>query len=501
MYFYNVTAQESAAMNQLGVSGDCQLVLSPSFEILCILPSQQVVGVWPLGCLRSFSYGNGLFSFEAGRHAPKGPGEYSFISQHDHLIHDRLTEFIEKAKRPSCSGSVNSVRLSSVIDYRPPAQLPVQNRDSSTDSQDNSDTEEKPKKKGNPYSGPPKTTPPEVQSPVKTTPPPLPGAPPPKVPPKSVIPNPETVSIHSSIHGKEQTVNAVSRFLNSSETSDPTLTDDQSTNHVYSHTIHSKQGIPPMDPSQIYNSLVHDKTPSVKNMARYEMAYPESKKSVPVTGPANVVYDTAFNESDGRRKNPSLAAIPLPQPSLSTNVPLPSTDMPPPRPPPPQPISVTDGGMTANPLYGSQGNLLEDIMSKQVFETPQSVSPPIPPKLKSLSASPESLPATVHPDITSNPVYVSSNIRGDTDQLPMPQPSSTDGQLPSNTKYRSTLLNNGNDALQKENNSGDGNGIPRSYSTVSKHINESSASESFMPGSMDSDPPPIPDRIGSFNED
>lgn len=493
MYFYNVTAQESNTMNQLGVVGDCQLVLAPSFEIMCVLvPSQQVVAIWPLDCLRKFSYGNGLFSFEAGRQAPRGPGEYTFISQHDRLIHDRLSEFIDKAKRTSCSGSVSSVRLSSVIDYRPPAQLPVQTHDSSTDSQENSDSDEIAKKKGNPYSGPPKTTPPpEVQSPVRTiTHPPLPECPPPKtlppkIPPKSTLPNQDLVSNSNA----EQKVNAVNRYLKSSVNSpDPTPElDSESSNHVYSHTIHSQpKGLNP----QIYNSLVHEKAPNTKNFTRYEMAYPEGKTSVPVSGPANVVYDTAFNESDGHRNPPSLATIPS-KPSVSV----------------PQP-AVDAGGMTANPLYGSQGNLLEDIMSKQVFETPQSESPPIPPKPKSLSASPESLPtAPVHLDITSNPVYVSSNIKGNLPATESPteshQTPGTNGDQPSSNapKYRSSLLNNSSAPL-KENIPDDGSCINvRSYSIVNKHITESSPVESFIPGSMDSDPPPIPDRIGSFNED
>ena len=463
-------------MNMMGVFGDCQLALTPSFEIVCaLMPSQQVAGVWSLDCLRTFSYGNGMFSFEAGRHAPHGPGEYSFITQSDHLIHGRLLKQIEKAKRNSSSSS--SSRLSNLMDNRPPARLPFQDRESSSDSPGNSDTDEKLPKE-NIYMGPPRS--PELTSPVKTTPPPLPDVPPPKIPPKGL-----TTPDYSLHHQKlEQPVDSVGRFLQSGAATQLSPTDETG-DHMYSHTMHTKPGSTrkTVSGSEIYNSLVHDGVKSRK-ASNYEMAYPEPKTSIPIEGSSNVVYDTAYNETDGHQKQPTLVNLP---------------------PPPVTPGSLTEG-MTANPLYGSKGNLLEDIMSNNVFNTipPESGSPPLPPKPKSLSSSPESnkLPKPSHPDVTANPVYVTSALVSST------SPTSN-GHSPPGVGRHSPSAGIGNHSppvstIQKENVSQQGDhGGPnyiKGYSRVNKHISES-FQETFIPGSMDSDPPPIPDRLGSFNED
>ena len=450
-------AQESNSMKTIGVFGECQLALTSTFEILCVLiATQQVTAVWPLGCLRNFSCGNGVFSFESGRHAPQGPGEYSFITQHDHLIHGRLVKLMDKAKRSS-SGSGSS-RLSSAMDNRPPAQLPIQNRDSSSGSpvSSHSDSDGLPeiKIRDNVYMAPPKTTDGILAS--KTTPPPLPEVPPPKIPPKGLT---------SSDPMMEQRVDSVGRFLQGN------APPDDSGDHVYSHTLHrkvSQNGN--ADNPQIYNSLVHEGRP--KRPSNYEIAYPDQKSSMPVVDSnSSSVYDTAYNDTDGRRQKPVLANIP---PTIPGSL----------------------DGMTANPLYGSQGNLLEDIMSNQVFtSTPQAESPPLPPKPKSLSSSPESvkLPKPSHPDVTANPVYVSSNITS-SGSVVLDCSSPNDNHSP--PIGISSPPSNG---IQKENIPDTGYYIT-GYSKVHKKVSES-FQETFIPGSMESDPPLVPERQGSFNED
>ena len=484
-YIYNVKAEESNFTSVLGLFGECQLALAPSFEIVCaLLPSRQVVAVWPLDCLRTFAYGNGVFSFEAGRHAPHGPGEYSFITHNDHLIHGRLIKLIEKAKRNSLSSS--SSRLSNIMDNRPPARLPIQDRDSSSDSPAsvNSDLEDSPRRliNENVYIGPQIN--PELLSPARTNfPPPLPDLPPPKVPPKGST-------------YQEQPIDAVGRYLQSNTSTSP---QDESGDHVYSHTIHPKPNYDhktPDDP-QIYNSLVHDGV-KVKRANNYEVAYPERNAPIPIQGSSNVVYDTAYNDTDGQKKPPVLSNLP----------------------PIPDPLG---DGMTANPLYGSKGNLLEDIMNKQVFDnSPKSQSPPLPPKPKSLSSSPEStkLPKPSHPDVTANPVYEltgsgllghsSPPINGQTPPNNIRSPSGNSQSPPSNgpsPPINGSSLNNNNniplndsqrDNIQEDN---EKRGyLIKGYSKVNKRITDS-FQETFIPGSMESDPPPIPERQCSFNED
>ncbi len=470
-------AEESNFMSILGVHGDCQLALTPTFEILCaLMPSRQVIAVWPLDCLRTFAYGNGVFSFEAGRHAPHGPGEYSFITQHDHLIHGRLTKLIAKAKRNSLSSS------SSRYDSRPPARLPVQDRDSSSDSH-NSENDE------NVYLGPLRS--PDQGSNVKTTFPPLPDLPPPHIPPKG------SVYQEPSLQRMEQPVDSVGRFLQSNVNPPK---DESGGDHVYSHTIHSKPNYShgPSDDPQIYNSLVHDGV--VKRGSGYEMAYPKHNAPITIQGSANVVYDTAYNDTDGHNKRPGLNNLP------------------------PIPGSLGDG-MTANPLYGSKGNLLEDILNKQILDnnSPQSQSPPLPPKPKSMSSSPETskLPKPSHPDVTANPVYESTGsgilghssppINGQTPPFNSRSPPNNRQSLPNNRQSppnnrhsppnnSSLPLNNSQKDNVPEEYERKGYAI-KGYSKVNKQIISDSFQDSFIPGSMESDPPPIPDRQCSFNED
>ena len=467
MYIYNVQAQDSDSTNLLGVYGDCQLILTPSYEIICALPSRQVVGVWPFDCLRNFSYGGGIFSFEAGRHAPRGPGEYSFLTRHDHLLHGRLVKLIEKAKRSSWSSSTSS-RLSSLMDNRPPAQLPFLNRDSSSDSPvsgDNSDNEESPKKKvdENVYVDSDQSPVKQSPSKQKTNPPPLPENPPPKVPPKAL--STQEVWLHERFGPP---VDNVQRLLQSNVKHN---TQDESGDHVYSHTVHpSASDLKASNDPEVYNSLVHQGGQSKRG--HYEMAYPDRKTPLPGEGSATVVYDTAYNDTDGL---PPQAPVPIAVPSLIS-------------------MSMAEG-MTANPLYGSQANLLEDIMTNQTdSSSPKSGSPPLPPKPKSLSSSPESvkLPKPSHPDITANPVYVTSNIRKGS-----PPPSNSQNHTPPINGHTPPTGQSSNGTLdenekEKEN---------KKYSKINKPPPDSPFTESLIPGSLESDPPPIPERQYSFNED
>ncbi len=107
-------------MNLLGAIGNCLLAFTTEFEVICaLLPKKQVVGVWPVHCLRRYWCEDGVFAFEAGRRSPRGEGSYSFVSSHNEEIYRTLDRLILKAKKCDSSSSTGSV------DDRPPAPLPV----------------------------------------------------------------------------------------------------------------------------------------------------------------------------------------------------------------------------------------------------------------------------------------------------------------------------------------------------------------------------------------
>ena len=380
-------------MSSIGAVGDCQLAITPSLELQCaLLSTRQILAIWPLDCLKSFSYGGGLFSFQAGRHAPRGPGEYAFITTQDFLIHSRIEKLIEKARRNSTS-SGSSSRVS--LDGRPPALLPIDQKSSSSDNSD-IDMEHhflyaSSKTKDNMYTAtdlPTDDTAGEYR-------PPLPEHPPPKILPKNVSPT------KGWLH---------ERFGESKPDEPPKPArppkPEELEDHLYSHTQHimpTNQFIqqPVADPT-VYNSL-HHQGPA---KGQYELAYPQGHSKA-----TSVTYETAYKKEEEE-------AIP-----------------------PPRPLQAKVEGMTVNPLYGSQSDLLDGLGS-----------PP---------------PTDVtHPDVTANPVYGTSNI-GKPESLPTP------------FKSMSTILDE------------------RGYTKINKDT-----STATIPSSADSDgPPPIPARQYSVSEE
>ena len=112
LYVYPVCVQDNNHSRQLGVKGDCYLAVSAKKELLCaLLSSRQVVGVWPLGTLRRYWCEDGVLGFEAGRHSPRGEGEYLFSTNQDAEIYDVL-------KQLTAQGDVKE------LSARPPAPLP-----------------------------------------------------------------------------------------------------------------------------------------------------------------------------------------------------------------------------------------------------------------------------------------------------------------------------------------------------------------------------------------
>lgn len=330
-------------MTSLGALGDCMLAITPNLELQCaLLPSRQILAVWPFDALKSFSYGSSLFSFQAGRHAPRGPGEYAFITSQDYLIHSRLEKFIEKARRNS-SSSGSSSRIS-LLDSRPPAMLPFDRKSSSSDTSSDIDMEH--------LQDSPSTnkTRGETSDNAKEHYPPLPEHPPPKVLPKGVSPSKSSSANSTWLH---------ERFGSSLEPEDPHKPTrppklEEVEDHVYSHTQHimptnqfMQQSV---SDSTIYNSLQHE-GPGGSTEGHYEVAYPHGKT-------ASLMYDTAYKKED--------------------------------TPPPPQPLQPKHNDMTVNPLYGSQNDLLgsppsdvshPDVTANPVYVTSnirQSGSPPTP---------------------------------------------------------------------------------------------------------------------------
>lgn len=503
---FDVTAQDSDSMSVIGVTGDCTLALTSNYEIHCaIQPKKQIVAIWPFECLRSYSYGSGLFSIEAGRHSPHGPGEFSFITSQDKLIHDQLERLIYKARRNSSSSELSS-RFS--VSDRPPARLPNDDQDTSSESpistaNSDSDFEHVDNSHQKNASDQDVFESSSGQEDVlPAMPPPVFGLPP-KLPPKGVTKT-------SSIESNSQWLNM--RFGPSLE-GDTGLQQRQapvgsesSEDHVYSHTLHQfPTGSDPLSPTSpscpsIYNSLVREgassaTSPTNNEKMVYDVAYPNQGLA------HNPEYDLAYTKE---RVSP---------PVIRTKD---EADFSPPRPP-----KFTDGGMTTNPLYGSKSNLFDDIVQHvSSLPSPPSqqhlISPPV--KHETKATVP---PKTVVPDVTANPVYVTSTIRG---EQPLTgsvcQPISLPATSVTSTSNRYTTLQQ-QDSSGVEGMVSDASSSAvytpekdfKGYTKITKTSvspmpqspernhgrsppSRSSSSGSFpVSSSLESEPPPVPERL------
>lgn len=445
MYIFNVQARDSDAMNVIGAVGDCQLVITPDYNVKLVrLPKKEVLCIWPFDTLKTFSYGGGLFSFSSGRHSPHGPGEYSFITGQDKLIHNTLQKQIDRARRGSTVSSGSSSHVS--MSDRPPAKLPPNlfkhNEEAEETSSDGvtSSSDEHQAVGGalaNIYTD-------ADGSPCH--PPPLPHQPPPKVPPKGV--NQGKTWLHD-------------RYNSASPERDMPPNEGGVSDHLYSHTVHpSKVVSPTEEPPPIYNALVHEgqARPLVNN---YELAYPKPT--------AHVVQGTdsySFISQGSSQK-------PVPIPSLPSDV------------PPTSPV-----GMTTNPLYGSSNNLLEAVESSM---TPSPSNKPLPPPsvpvtdpLPSSDALSEPHPQEVdkskrpaRPDVTANPTYVTTSIK----EAP---PTSNDTVNPREYSKVSKPV----PSVPP----------PKDGERPGSDIVPSSVGSDFIASSVGSDPPPIPEREYSFSD-
>ena len=441
MYIFNVQAQDSEAMNLIGAMGDCQLVLTPEYEVQVVkLPRKQILCIWPFDSLKTFSFGGGLFSFTSGRHAPHGSGDFSFITSQDKLIHNTLQKLIDKARRNSTSSAGSSSRAS--ISERPPAKLP---QSSSSDSPSSNEGEEQigrivrsAQRTDNYYSG-------------DTPPPPLPNQPPPKIPPKGAN---SKAWLHERYGGTSLEAEKRSGTLQEQTEEDG--------DHLYSKTIHFPQNKPVGDDPAIYNSLVHQGL-GRKQSQDYDIAYPDTKAHT-----MNSDMYSVINEE----KKPT--TLPMEKPRT-----LPSTS-----------DSSTPGGdMTANPLYGSSGNLLDTISSSTspdtfspstsiISQEGMSTMPSIAANSVSFSQS-TSIPQgdMTTPNVTANPVYVTSNVKkwpsSQNQTMPIEMPKSAPIDTPALVKNL------------------------HGYTQIAKQEDASHV----VVESVDSDgPPPIPNRLYSESD-
>ena len=87
---------KSDSTSLLGISGDCILALTPQRQLVCALRStNQLVGVWPFNCFRTYWGGKERFGFVAGRRSPRGEGEFTFLTEEGEVIYRRLKRAIE----------------------------------------------------------------------------------------------------------------------------------------------------------------------------------------------------------------------------------------------------------------------------------------------------------------------------------------------------------------------------------------------------------------------
>ncbi len=111
---FPVRPRPSISTTMIGAAGgDCTLAFTPQRQIVCALsPGHQIVGVWPFGCLRKYWGGKDHFGFISGRRSPRGEGEFVFSTNRGEEIYRILERTIQLA--------------SSVLkdEVRPPASLP-----------------------------------------------------------------------------------------------------------------------------------------------------------------------------------------------------------------------------------------------------------------------------------------------------------------------------------------------------------------------------------------
>ena len=403
-------------MNVIGVYGDCLLALTPNFEILCAQAgTKQLLARWPFDCLKSYSHGSGLFSFIAGRHSPHGPGEYGFITGQDKTIHRMVEKLIDRAKRGSVSSGSSSTF--SHIDQRAPLPTPgqqpldqnsppVSTSSSSGSEADESATEPQRKRaeqnvyiKSSPVPG------------EEDLPPQLPSKPPPRLPPKGTAAVPEPSLVWLADRYRQGAIGGLTSPEESPSSETPPGGD-----HVYSHTIHRYPGatspVPSGDDPSIYNSLVREsntgtlparpsRVPS-RGKGDYELAYPAIKES------QSVLYNTAYTE-DGKRAS---SQSPNPDtPSEAVDLPTPT-------------IPGDGNGMTTNPLYGSQFNLLDEIITHPLASPATTELPNISEGIAAMRSTDTAVEGAARKPNDLNPVYVESVLQTDPAPLPTLEPVS-----------------------------------------------------------------------------
>ena len=483
-------------MAVIGVSGNCRLVLTSNYEVHCVLlPKKQIAAVWPFECLRNYSYGNGFFSIEAGRHSPHGPGAFSFITNQDKLIHDQLERLINKRKRDSVS-SESSSRFS--VSERPPAKLP--NEESSSESpissgNSDSDIEHLDNVRLSHALDPVNTFDMTLglENQLAARPPPIRGLPP-KLPPKGV-------SQRTSGELKAEWFNRRFGHALNGEREAP-VGSENSEDHVYSHTLHrtSAGSLSPTSTNDplVYNSLVREgasvPSPTKKDEGMvYDVAYPHQ-------GPAHVPnYDIAYTKE---RTSPPAKAKDEARFS------------------PPRPPKFGDDDTTPNPLYGSQrGSFLEDSVDgrhwlpsvSHHYSTDPSIGHEI------AVTGPKK---TVVPDVTANPVYVISTVGGG-QNLPISRPTPPAAIVVTSTPTQPTTMPQ-HDSGGVEQAAGNASGgkiytpekdfkgytkisktsmspapqIPETNEDSDPHNCSSNSSESHpVSSSLESEPPQVPERL------
>ncbi len=393
-------AQDSNSMNLLGAIGNCFLAFTSDFEIICaLLPDKQVVGVWPLHCLRRYWCEEGVFAFEAGRRSPRGEGSYSFVTSENEDMYRTLDKLIQKAKRDSSS--------SGSVDERPPAPLPTDAHKSESPIP-SSESDEEGRKKAN---GSQETTPIPSKVPL-----PQPGGgiskttslnhPPNHSP--DVSANPTYIRrvrthtgskwLHQSVEPAPPLANRKRRSVHNQPLPPPPTafieeeiaTHDPLQEDTYSHTVHHVPA--PFQQSvfnaSLYNALVHPQDPSIKRNQRpgsvddsalYDIAFPPSTLSrARCLLPQDAEYGTVVN----------------PGPSVIPRTAMPVSKL-------PLSLSKPKSNHPLNPLYGSQEDLLA---LREVPEEPQ-------PRLARLPTGPSE-----RPDFLKE--FRSS--RDDTDSAPPP---------------------------------------------------------------------------------
>ena len=387
-------------MNVIGVRGDCLLSLSTELEIQCALfPSKQVVAVWPFETLRRYWYGDGLFGFEAGRRSPRGEGKYVFVTSQDGEIYKTLAYFIKKAKRGSVTSSSSNEYKD--LDMRPPAPIPAginrfETPVASSESEEEQQTEDNLKAVALGYDS------------VNTPPWPHKARLSPSTQRKSMgnIPvqnvDVSTTSpaylrrVRTHMGFGHQWLHESVKQPQSQATETPATQGDippaalvcediqardPQEEDMYSHTVHLVPAPFRLQSSEhsavggsLYNAVVHKKVPSIRGKGRpgsgdddtlYDVAFQVNPKKGGrgMLPKADSQYDTAYLR-DGNvhlpRTTMPVSKMPLgPKQTGRTAEPLPQPEL--------HKLKLekkeSDDGLTANPLYGSQENLLTDFMA------------------------------------------------------------------------------------------------------------------------------------------